>query len=172
VQTYLERIAEQFEVKWEPKYRLTAEEMIEPMAPPVGYSVAVGTGTGLGPCSPVEAVTGQQNTDDEINYMKRNGGIPPPVVTATAEPYVPPAVSNGTGGKPSGNDFEEVDIYVPPGAPTGPPGGSIGSPVSDAGKGNNDKPGDDDNDDGSSSNGAPSASYADLAARFDKLNKK
>ena len=41
VQTYLERICEQFEVDWSPKVKLSTNEMIEPMPAPVGYSVQV-----------------------------------------------------------------------------------------------------------------------------------
>jgi hypothetical protein len=41
VQTYLERICEQFQVDWSPQVKLSINEMIEPMAAPVGYSVQV-----------------------------------------------------------------------------------------------------------------------------------
>mmetsp|Transcript_14325 Transcript_14325/g.18094 ORF Transcript_14325/g.18094 Transcript_14325/m.18094 type:complete len:368 (-) Transcript_14325:257-1360(-) len=48
VQTYLEKIADQFEVDWTPTNPLTPDTMAAPMAAPVGYSVAVAGGTGLG----------------------------------------------------------------------------------------------------------------------------
>jgi vacuolar protein sorting-associated protein IST1 len=184
VQTYLERICTQFEVDWAPTIKLSVDQMIEPMAPPVGYSVSVAQGTGLGPVNPYtqEATTGQPNTDEEIDYEKQNGGIPPALPEATATPYVPHQPSNGSGpssnvpsGDFGGGDFEEVDIYIPqaPRAPTAP-GASAPSPQtkSDEGKG------DDDNDDDEQGgvapgggNSPPSATYDDLAARFDSLKK-
>ena len=47
VQTYLEKIADQFGVDWQPANRLQADQLAEPMAAPVGYSVQVAPGTGL-----------------------------------------------------------------------------------------------------------------------------
>jgi len=49
VQTYLERIADEHEVRWKPKQVLTADTMAEPMVAPVGYSVQVGGGSGIAP---------------------------------------------------------------------------------------------------------------------------
>jgi Regulator of Vps4 activity in the MVB pathway len=48
VQTYLEKICLQHEVDWTPKVKLSTNEMIEPVAAPIGYSVQVAAGTGLG----------------------------------------------------------------------------------------------------------------------------
>jgi len=48
VQTYLEQICEKFEVDWSSNYRVSADQMGEPIAPPTGYSVPIGNGTGLG----------------------------------------------------------------------------------------------------------------------------
>ena len=152
VQTYLERICERFEVGWKPRVRLTAEEMAEPMAAPVGYSVQVAGATGLG-----SVTTGQQHTDEEVGYQGPpkdddddmnhrgggGGGLPPPIV---ATPYVPPSVE-------SNDDFQEVDIFVPA-IPTAP----VGGPKKDDGS---DADGD----------GGGGESYADLAARFEKLDK-
>jgi vacuolar protein sorting-associated protein IST1 len=190
VQTYLERICEQFEVDWKPTIKLSVDQMIVPMAPPVGYSVAVARATGLGPVNMQEATTGQPNTDEEINYQKQNGGIPPALPEATATVYVPQASNAPTSNVPSGDfggDFEEVDIYIPkaptaPGAsatPTAPgasaapmaPGASAPSP-----QGKNDKKNDDDDDEEGGvapggGNGSSSATYDDLAARFDSLKK-
>lgn len=202
VQTYLERICERFEVDWAPTIRLSAEQMIEPMAPPVGYSVAVAQGTGLGVINMEEATTGQPNTDQEINYAKQNGGIPPalPVATATATVYVPPNIQQQQAGTktsaPSGSipsaNFEEVDIFVPGGGTPAAPVAGSGSLPATKGKseGKNDNNEDeqsgsdagDVSDDEPSSGatgasataggeGSSSTTYADLAARFDSLNK-
>lgn len=178
VQTYLERICEQFEVDWKPKVTLTAETMAEPMAAPTGFSVPVAQGTGLGPS--VSAMAGTEH--DNESFAKSNGGIPPPVVTAEVVTPVPPpsAMSSVTGGGGGGggastaDDFAEPDIYIP-GPPSAPPG-SGGKPSSSSNNSNNQ------NDDDDDENGIPppapghgggdsSSSYADLAARFDKLKK-
>jgi len=67
VQTYLEKICEQYEVDWKPTIRLTTEQMIEPMAAPIGFSIEDARGTGLGAGLPVS--TGQEQ-GVEINYQK------------------------------------------------------------------------------------------------------
>jgi hypothetical protein len=153
VQTYLERICEQFQVDWKPAIRLTPAQMIEPMAAPVGYSVAVAQGSGLGPvASPYNPTT--LDIEEEERALKLNGGIPPSFVV-TATPVSPPDGSN---------DFGEPDIYIP-GAPTsGLPGnGSAGYRDND----------DDGPPTSSSGNGSsqPSTTYADLASRFDSLKR-
>ena len=170
VQTYLERICEQFEVDWKPTVRLTATQMVEPMAAPVGYSVPAAQGTGLGP---VAEPYGGETAEDEA-ALKRNGGVPPPVVTATAVTPMDAGASatssitgagatNAAATTADDDDFAEPDIFVP-GPPTAPPG-SGGKPAHN----------DDDDDppiapgDGGSSN--LSASYSDLAARFDSLKR-
>ena len=166
VQVYLERICEQFEVNWKPKQRLTAEQMSEPMAAPVGYSVQVAPGTGLG-----EVVVGQLNTDEEIGLPSKMD-IPAPfyapsapgsvVVPATAyvpaATYIPPQA-------PSANlDFEEVDIFVPA-IPTAPAG-------SGAKKQDEKKDDDDDDASGPAVGGSEmNTSFANLAARFESLKK-
>ena len=204
VQTYLERICEQFEVDWTPKMKLSAEQMVEPMAAPVGYSVQVaqGTGLGVGGNTTTEAMTGTLNADEEIGHTKQNGGIPPPVATATpltpagsgggeappppvvtATPYEPPPPSNNSipppaPGNSNKNDFEEVDIFVPPTAPLGTPGVSTLDTETKPGDGG-DKNGDDDDDNNIGSDEGSAApppssateSFADLAARFDALKK-
>jgi len=48
VQTYLEKIADQFQVDWKPVNKLTPDTMAAPMAAPIGYSVQIAPGTGLG----------------------------------------------------------------------------------------------------------------------------
>ena len=185
VQTYLERICEQFQVDWKPSVPLSAQQMAEPMAAPVGYSVAVAQGTGLGP---VEVpVVGQTTAAEEEDALKRqqNGGIPPPVVTATAvTPMVPPppngssGASNmssltGVGGKrasnapppaaaaaaagsSNANDFAEPDIYIP-GPPTAPPGSGGGAKWDSKSKNDNDNNDDDDDNDNNNNNGGAAA---------------
>ncbi|KAG7361400.1 regulator of Vps4 activity family protein [Nitzschia inconspicua] len=183
VQTYLEQICEKFEVDWSPTYRLTAEQMGEPMRPPVGESVPIGRGTGLG--KTFSAHTGMTVTgDDDITYGG-NVTLPPaqaPMVSV--EPIVPPATGN--------DDFAEPDIYIPaaPGsvaasqssqkqqqssvAPSFPPPNNS-SQTTNA---NGDRSDDDRDDDNEAGSGAPSnapsggrgsASYNDLAARFETL---
>lgn len=155
VQTYLEQICEKYEVDWSPNYRLSAENMGEPMAPPVGSSVQIGRGTGLGD----RAHTGMTVNGDESTY---DGGqsLPPPQVPSVAK-------------------SENSDMYMPsaPGAASIPPpmapSADSGPQTTngDASKGN------DDEDDESNNNNAPagsasgkdSASYNDLAARFENL---
>ena len=189
VQTYLERICEKYEVDWAPTIRLTVDQMGEPMAPPVGFSVPVGQGTGLGATSALIAATGQADTDQEVGYARptsKADWVDPPVLpTATA--YVPSANSTITsrGTNDNSDDFAEPDIFIPaaPGqksnlSSTGgsngssalPPSAPPSDPPSETSNKKNDGQG------GSSDSGTPSApsgqsstSYRDLAARFDNL---
>lgn len=62
VQTYLERIAEQFEIHWEPSVRLQPEDLCRPMAAPTGYSVMTAPGSGLVSSSFVSSTIQQQPT--------------------------------------------------------------------------------------------------------------
>jgi hypothetical protein len=176
IQTYLERICEQFEVDWSPKVRLTAEQMVEPMAAPVGYSVVAAQGTGLGPDShsvPAEQLEAPPPCTVDGNF--------PDLPMVPAQPYVPPSAAS----KPSvyvphsaskQDDFDEVDIFVPPGAPSQP---SISSPITmDVGITSEDKNDNDDKDDdeppmapSGPPSGSASTSYSDLAARFNQLKK-
>ena len=107
--------------------------MCEPMAPPVGYSVAIAQGTGLG--GQVAAMTGQETIiagDNKAEWVE-----PPVVPSVTATPYMPPAApSNNTvsgsstiatnptttrgataggGSIPAADldDFAEPDIFIP-----------------------------------------------------------
>jgi vacuolar protein sorting-associated protein IST1 len=165
VQTYLQRSCEKYEVNWSPTILLTPEQMGEPMAPPVGFSVPIARGTGLGP---VIAMTGTVpvNADEDITY---DG-------TATAQLQPPPSTTSKTNGSSSVDDFTEPDIFIPgkPGQPTipsAPP--SVPSAPSDK---SYNKPDDHDNDDKHDqdddpppSNGTAGNSYHDLAARFASL---
>lgn len=77
VQTYLEQIADKFEVNWSTNYKLSADQMGEPMAPPTGYSVPIGNGTGLGP--KFRAHSGMTVTGDGDNNNDDNDddSLPP-----------------------------------------------------------------------------------------------
>jgi vacuolar protein sorting-associated protein IST1 len=165
VQTYLERICEQFEVDWTPSMKLSADQMIEPMAAPVGYSVSVAQGTGLGPSVGIRAHTGHDGTKQ---LSVASDALPP------AAPSAPPSAFGGASVAPSTittgtNAFDEPDIFVPgPSRPLPP-----------------DETQRDDNDDDDSlpppapsthggqdaSNGDMNDSYANLAARFNQLQK-
>eukprot|EP00339_Tiarina_fusa_P002741 CAMPEP_0117070092 /NCGR_PEP_ID=MMETSP0472-20121206/49258_1 /TAXON_ID=693140 ORGANISM="Tiarina fusus, Strain LIS" /NCGR_SAMPLE_ID=MMETSP0472 /ASSEMBLY_ACC=CAM_ASM_000603 /LENGTH=299 /DNA_ID=CAMNT_0004793087 /DNA_START=253 /DNA_END=1152 /DNA_ORIENTATION=+ len=172
VQTYLEQICEKYEVSWSPTGKLAATDLGEPMAPPVGYSVQIAQGTGLGE---VVATTGQTVVGEEITHDGLESHHAPAA-------YVP--AKNGSQAKD--DDFDEPDIFipaapnqshtssvtsktsaslppsVPPVAPSAPPSTSP----------TNRK--DDDDDDGGTadqpSSGGQSSSYRDLAARFENLN--
>jgi hypothetical protein len=172
IHTYLERICEKFEVNWKPQTALLASQMAEPMAAPVGYSVNAAQGTGLGPVA-------HAYPSSEAD-LKLNGGIPPPIVTAAnLIPMAPSpsAMSSVTG--PAGgaaamdDDFAEPDIFIP-GAPTAPPSDKP-APKDDDDDDKDDDPGVPPSAPGGSSAAADSAnlsaSYANLAARFDLLKK-
>merc|ERR1712192_73195 len=172
----------------------------------MGVQVAQGTGLGVGGNTTTEAMTGTLNADEEIDYTKQNGGIPPPIVTATpattpagsgggeapptpvvtATPYEPPPPPSNNSipppapGNSNKNDFEEVDIFVPPTAPLGTPGVSTLDTETKPGDGGDKNGDDDDDDDNNIGSGEGSAapppssateSFADLAARFDALKK-
>lgn len=184
VQTYLEQICEKYEVDWSPNYRLSAEQMGEPMAPPSGFSVPIGTGTGLGHV----AHTGMTvSGEDDVTYNE--GRYLPP----------PQAPTNGsyTSSASAAAKTDNSDFYIPaaPGAsnstPTVPPPVARGPEpmvpppvVRGPETTNEDTNKDDDDDDNesnnnqsnndspgrpSSSSGKDSASYNDLAARFESL---
>lgn len=175
VQTYLERSCEKYEVAWSPTVPLTAEQMGEPMAPPIGFSVPIARGTGLGP---VIATTGTSVVGEDITYASASLLDPPKAPSA--------ASTNGMSAK---DDFDEPDIFIPvapgqsqassktqqssksttpsipppaPTAPSAPPA----APLAPDSKDDND---DDKNDPGGLAGGGTGSSYRDLAARFDNL---
>ena len=78
VQTYLEKIADQFGVDWQPANRLQADQLAEPMAAPVGYSVQVAPGTGL---VAYPADTSGSGTNGGGGGADFGGGLPPAVGT-------------------------------------------------------------------------------------------
>jgi hypothetical protein len=177
VQTYLEQICEKYEVSWSPTVKLAATDLGEPMAPPVGYSVQIAQGTGLGG---VVATTGQTVFEEEITH---DGLESHPAQSA----YVPP--KNDTPAKD--DDFDEPDIFIPAAPnqsqtssvtskasasvpPSAPPTVTPSAPPATTPTSKKDDD-DDDDDAGNSSSanqpstGGQSASYRDLAARFDNL---
>jgi vacuolar protein sorting-associated protein IST1 len=153
VQTYLEKICEQYEVDWKPRMHLSASQMAEPMAAPVGYDVQVAPGTGL------SVTTGQSShMDDDPDYKKPPPPMPPPVVNGT--PYMPTR----------GDEFGEVDIFVPS-APTAPPGEhGLHSANTGHDKGSGGGGGGDDAP-GAAGGGDMGSSYQDLVAKFESLQK-
>ncbi len=165
VQTYLQRSCEKYEVDWSPTGLLTAEQMGEPMAPPVGFSVPIARGTGLGP---IIATTGTAVVDEEITYDGNESMGPP---------KAPSSMNNGF----ANDDFAEPDIFIPavPGQsqskqrtlpksiiPSAPPSHPSAPSEKTDSKNDNDN---NDNSDAPTSNGAPGSSYQDLAARFENL---
>lgn len=160
VQTYLEKIAEEHNISWSPRVRVTADSMSEPMAAPIGYSVPIGGGTGLG-----QVLTGQQDIDDEIRYIPPppSGKADPNVPSAVATPYIPPVPPPAQGGGGGGVDFEEPDIFIPSAPTTGTKTNGLDGSHGGGGGGGN--------DDDSDENGGGASSYDDLAARFSALKK-
>jgi hypothetical protein len=152
VQVYLERICEKFEVDWEPKVKLTADQMSEPMVAPVGYSVNVASGTGLGELPVAEATTA--NPPPPLNNMTipsyDAGPANVPDVRFAPPPHAPY----------SSCDYDEVDIYVP-GMPIAPAGS--GSKTQDEKNDEDDMPG--------PRGGVDSTSLSSLQAKFDALRK-
>ena len=201
VQTYLEKIADEHEVQWKPKIPLTARNMADPMAPPVGDSVPVGGGSGLVPGTWRHAKEHDQSRSREPDTGHASA---PPISPAMGNLPVAPRGDDASLSRQSGyvsvlpppptppsnieDVDEEVDIFVP-GAPKIPPGaGNIRTDDDRRGK-------DDDDDEENSGNaggggrqssrgntqvaGEESAatdagieeSYDDLAARFAMLQK-
>mmetsp|Transcript_1114 Transcript_1114/g.2212 ORF Transcript_1114/g.2212 Transcript_1114/m.2212 type:complete len:344 (-) Transcript_1114:3754-4785(-) len=195
VQTYLETICEKYEVDWSPTVRLKPEQIGEPMAPPKGFSVEAGRGTGLGP---VIATTGTTVVEEDITmassaeynpHAKPSGEYIPeynPSVKPSGE-YIPPIAPSSVveSSKIDPNDFVEPDIFIPaaPGSTpsndfVSPPSNDFVSPPSAPsapptngsstnGKGN-DKD-DDENGGTQASSDGKGSTYDDLAARFDNL---
>lgn len=184
VQTYLQRSCEKYEVDWSPTVLLTAEQMGEPMAPPVGFSVPIARGTGLGP---VIATTGTEIMDEEITYDGTVQIEPPKVSSST---NIGSSINNNSNSinkaSPMVDDFAEPDIFIPPApgqshsskptiskstVPSAPPSAPMAPSVksdthSDDDVDNNDN---NHNSDGPTSNGGHGTSYRDLAARFENL---
>ena len=165
VQTYLEKIADQFDVNWKPTKKLSVNEMAEPMAAPIGYSVQVAQGSGLTPAyaasatdSIATATATSTNTNDIIKDDINDQMMPPyaasiPVVPGT---YMPTANARA---HDSAAAASAPDIYVPP--------------IEKADPNNNDShnnnSNNNENNNGNNFNGG--GTYEDLQARFNQLKK-
>lgn len=195
VQTYLEKIAEEFNVDWKPEIPLEPEDMALPVKPPTGATIPAAPGSGyVPPPAPVAATSTTTVTDQEveINYT------PPPVVakgtpmvtpgttiTPGAYPvnYPPPEAKAGmptaTVGLPvappfaqdDDSDDDEAAIYVPKAPPSGDDGGGDdGLDIPSAPKAT---PGNENDDDDNGGGGGlvEEDSLRDLQARFANLKK-
>ena len=136
VQTYLEKIADQFSVQWKPTNRLKADQLGEPMAAPVGYSVQNAPGSRL---VPMHAYAAEEDTfTDAVSDMGGSvgGSAPPPAAAAAASVASMASVASASANsrhshvsnddeKKYGDDIpvaqviaqhpdEEPDIYIPP----------------------------------------------------------
>jgi len=144
VQTYLEKIADQFEVEWSPKDKIRPDQLAAPISAPIGYSVQTAPGTGLAPTEsypssvapstvPDRATIGGEPSDsvsvlsassttmNQSSYTKPSRNGDEPIITnATVLPIVPipPTLDN------------DVDIVIPP-APGHEGGTSNGGPTQD-----------------------------------------
>ena len=177
VQSYLEKICEQYGVDWTPSYRLTANDMIEPMKPPDGYSIIPSsTGTGYGP-NVIHRTNGcaMTNTNDSTIPVV-TGELILPMVPTKGDSNIysnnnsnekhnhppPPTIPSAT--TPTATVFDEPEIFVPGGGhPTAPTPSII------------DAKHDDMNDDNinhdTTNNNDLGESYSNLAARFSQLKK-
>lgn len=179
VQTYLEKIADQFDVDWKPANRLKPDQMAEPMAAPVGYSVKIAPGSGL------------------VSYEATPVPMPPPSCSPDAredENSRAPTASVAVGGAMS-DDISEMGASVAPSVAHSPPSvaPSTARSVTGSKKGGDEKkddfeipvaqvirPGDDDDIYIPPAPGAPQADdgkppadddFDDLQARFNNLKK-
>merc|ERR1711862_307052 len=158
VQAYLQKIAEEFEVDWQPQQQLTTDQLSAPMGAPIGYSVSVASGSGLGTQSY------QNGGSDDSSTLAST--MPPP--------YNGPGGGDGGGGLPVvmgvpplptapstrfGNNKTNDPSDIPPPAP----GSSTASTTTyhtNATNNNND------------TLSTKSSQYDDIEARFQKLNNK
>jgi vacuolar protein sorting-associated protein IST1 len=178
VQSYLEKICDQHDVNWTPSLKLTANDMIEPMAPPTGYSILPSaTGTRLGPNTVAVPATGTSVVLPNIGASDPMM-IPPPAPSKFSQETLskngesknnnlPPPSTGAT----TSSLFDEPDIFVP--CPSAPPPSTINIP----------KPEEDDDSHDEENSGFTSKdqangggddfsdSYSNLAARFNQLKK-
>ncbi|KAL3775967.1 hypothetical protein ACHAWO_012155 [Cyclotella atomus] len=156
VQTYLEKIADEHEVKWKPKKALTAEKMAEPMVAPVGYSVQVGAGSGI--CAgEYDLGNGVSSGGDTEKRASAPPLSPPSAAASMVQPFVPASTLE---------EEEEVDIYIP---------GIASVKLENDNRGRTQSAGEDSNanadGDGEERSDNAEESYEDLAARFAKLQR-
>lgn len=87
VQTYLEQICEKYDVDWSPmsassSYPFSQEQMGTPSAPPTGYSIPIGKGTGLGPKFMAHSgmtVNGDEDDTHKDDDDDDDDDLPPPL---------------------------------------------------------------------------------------------
>jgi len=77
VQTYMDKIAKLHQVSYEPTIQLTLEEAFEPIAAPVGYSVPVAQGTGIGPADKTPPSVGVCWPHENLKEVPSVASIPP-----------------------------------------------------------------------------------------------
>jgi Regulator of Vps4 activity in the MVB pathway len=181
VQSYLEKICEQYGVDWTPSYRLTANDMIEPMKPPDGYSILPSaTGTGYGPnvIHPTNLKATASTNDMTIPVV--TGELIPPLVptkgdintysssgsSSTDNNYLPQPPSIPSVTTPTATVFDEPEIFVPGGGGGGKPTAPTPSVIDTK----HDDTEDDNNNDADNHNDMGD-SYSNLAARFSQLKK-
>jgi len=159
VQAYLMKIAEEFEVDWRPQQELSKDQMNAPMEAPIGYSVSVAGGSGLG------GAHSYHNSDDGSST------IPPPAPYnggGGTAPY------NGGGGTPApyngGGGGLPVVMGVPalPTAPSSRFNESNKPPTSEISYSNDIPAAPGAADDLTTK----SSEYDDIEARFQRLNGK
>jgi len=106
VQTYLEKIADQFKVDWKAAQRLSAEQLAQPMVAPVGSSVPFAPGTGLATAQayPVNDLPTEVSLTDtsvrsnldaqsiSLSQAAPEASAPPPTAPSTAPDIVPPPI--------------------------------------------------------------------------------
>jgi len=172
VHTYLEKIADQFEVEWKPAQRLTAEEISAPMAAPTGTSVPIAPGTGLAteayPVHDMSTVVSELSVHDQVG-ASAPPSLPMAPIAPSASARVTPVIDRTPSADipfaqvmpmpppmPHGKYDDEGEIYVPPVAAV-THGGSVDPKTTGL-------------DDQNSDNDAGS-DYDSLKARFAKLKK-
>ena len=175
VQSYLEKICEQYGVDWTPSYRLTANDMIEPMKPPDGYSVLPSsTGTGYGPNVIHPTNPNTMTSTDDMTIPVVTGELIPPLAptksdgnshnnNGTEKNHLPPPPSQTSSViTPTATVFDEPEIFVPG-------GGNPSAPTPSVIDTKHDEANDDHRND--TNNNDLGDSYSDLAARFNQLKK-
>jgi len=186
VQTYLEKISDEHEVGWKPKVPLKAEDIAQPMPPPVGYSVPENAASGLNK-KDYDAGAPAPSMPPTVLPVPPKGteGAYVPVLPAPAVaipvpvpvPTIPKTSNKQDDVSVTKDDFvvEEPDIFVPPAPRSRPHSGNNtnnSSEVNNRGRtqsaGENPK-GNDDDDDEDKTGG--DATYDDLAMRFAMLSK-
>ena len=173
VQSYLEKICEQYGVDWTPSYRLTANDMVEPMKPPDGYSILPSsTGTGYGP-NVIHPTNPNTTSSSDMSIPVVTGELIPPMVPSKSDVNtysnngknnMPPALQNTTASTPTVTVFDEPEIFVPG-------GGNPSAPTTSVIDTKHDETDDDNNDDEGTNNNDMGDSYSNLAARFGQLKK-